>query len=723
VIVAVGGSIQLSFQDFTGGFASTSVASGLTYAASTKYRVRARVEGRTFHAKIWLASAAEPLAWLTSAIDAAALTSELCQPGGVGVRSGVSGSNTNTLPITFTYDDFEVRSMRFTGEVPEWPASQDVTSRDRYIDVTASDPLRRLNAGSAPLRSPMFRGTMAATPPPIHYWPCEDGRTAINASNAINPQYQFNVSGSPNWASFSDFQCSAPLPALNNSVWNVWLPGYATTGAVQLRFLMKLPSGEIPNATAIMSWTMNGTLPFWQFVYRTSGNLELIGYNQAGVAVVDNFTAFATDDKMLRVDINFTQSGSDIAWKYSTLAPGAGAGAYQSGTATGQTAGTITSLTLNPTGVMKQSVIGHIMINTAVLDLFAQSDQLKAYAGEDAINRMRRLCAEESVDLGLFVGKFSDTLEPMGPQTVDTLLNLLGQCADVDMGMLVGARTYLGLIFVRLSSLRHADAMLSASYSAHELQPPFRPVVDDQRLRNDVTATRTNGGSFRVTQTTGALSTATAPAGVGTYATSKTVNPQQDYQLGWIANWLLAKGTLDVERYPALVFARESPAVVANAALSQGLLNVAPGDRVQLTSLSKLGLYDTADQTVNQVSEVINRFKHQITLAAVPERIFHAAVLDNAAHRLDSDSSTTAGTLTTTATTMSVATAATPLWTTNAAHFPFDVMVAGERMTVTNITGSSSPQSFTVTRSVNGVVKTHVANESVRLSDQRYVQI
>jgi hypothetical protein len=36
-------------------------------------------------------------------------------------------------------------------------------------------------------------------------------------------------------------------------------------------------------------------------------------------------------------------------------------------------------------------------------------------------------------------------------------------------------------------------------------------------------------------------------------------------------------------------------------------------------------------------------------------------------------------------------------------------------MTVTDISGSSSPQTFTVTRSVNGVVKSHAIGDPVRL--------
>jgi len=49
------------------------------------------------------------------------------------------------------------------------------------------------------------------------------------------------------------------------------------------------------------------------------------------------------------------------------------------------------------------------------------------------------------------------------------------------------------------------------------------------------------------------------------------------------------------------------------------------------------------------------------------------------------------------ASSLSVATASGPLWTTTADDFPFDVEVGGIRVTVTAISGGSSPQTFTVT--------------------------
>lgn len=83
--------------------------------------------------------------------------------------------------------------------------------------------------------------------------------------------------------------------------------------------------------------------------------------------------------------------------------------------------------------------------------------------------------------------------------------------------------------------------------------------------------------------------------------------------------------------------------------------------------------------------------------------------------RYQPEESTLATSLTATATAMSVATPLGPLWTTDDNEFPFDIFVGGERMTVVDIAGTTSPQTFTVLRSRNGVVKTQAFGALVEL--------
>jgi hypothetical protein len=94
--------------------------------------------------------------------------------------------------------------------------------------------------------------------------------------------------------------------------------------------------------------------------------------------------------------------------------------------------------------------------------------------------------------------------------------------------------------------------------------------------------------------------------------------------------------------------------------------------------------------------------------------------------RVDTDGSQLAAGVSATATTLSVTVTAGRLWITSSAfpaEFPFDVRVGGEGVRVTAITGASSPQTFTVVRSVNGISKPQTANTDVRLAQPAYVAL
>ncbi|WP_200302221.1 hypothetical protein [Streptomyces adelaidensis] len=67
--------------------------------------------------------------------------------------------------------------------------------------------------------------------------------------------------------------------------------------------------------------------------------------------------------------------------------------------------------------------------------------------------------------------------------------------------------------------------------------------------------------------------------------------------------------------------------------------------------------------------------------------------------------------------TLSVAVTAGPRWTTDANEMPILIDVGGEHMLVTAISGTSSPQTFTIgARSYNGVTKPHLAGTPVTLA-------
>jgi hypothetical protein len=123
------------------------------------------------------------------------------------------------------------------------------------------------------------------------------------------------------------------------------------------------------------------------------------------------------------------------------------------------------------------------------------------------------------------------------------------------------------------------------------------------------------------------------------------------------------------------------------------------------------------------VTESLNAFELTEGYVCVPESPYRVGVYDDPVYgRYDTDGSQVVGTLSSSAVAFQVATTnpSSPLWTTSVGDFPFDIEVSpagssGERMTVTDITGSSSPQTFTVTRAVNGVSRGWPSGTDVRL--------
>ncbi|MGW3110563.1 hypothetical protein [Streptomyces sp. NPDC001091] len=84
---------------------------GITHAANTLYRIRFQVQGSTLRARAWRAADPEPAStWHVIATD-----TSLTAVGQVGVRSILDSANSNSLPVTASYDDFALLNpQKFT---------------------------------------------------------------------------------------------------------------------------------------------------------------------------------------------------------------------------------------------------------------------------------------------------------------------------------------------------------------------------------------------------------------------------------------------------------------------------------------------------------------------------------------------------------------------------------------------------------------------------------
>lgn len=623
-------------------------------------------------------------------------------------------------PLRVSVPSGNDKSYRFWGEVASWPQNWDITGVDVWVELEAAGLLRRMQQGSAPIGSTLYlalaSGTLAN---PIRaYWPCEDASDATSIASATDGVQNMVISGAPTLASNSGFVCSNPLPVMNTTgTFTGTIPAYPTPVATMIRFLLALPSGGATTGQLLCSATGTGSIKRWEIYYTTTGggSVGLRGRDATGTSVLDITSgADALDGQLAQISAELVQNGSNIDCVLYTMIAGSPSAGGINGTATSQTVGVLNGLAVS--GAQAATTIGHVRVQTSTVapdDIFDLPFQLTAYAGDSAADRIGRLCREAGIPFHL-AGDSRDTVT-VGAQSNSSRLALITEAVLADGGILYERLDTLGLTYRTRVSLENQAAGLALSYSGNQLSEVPKPVDDDQYTRNDIVVSRSRGSSARATQTDGPMSVLDPPSGVGRYDDSVTLNLYTDDDLADQAGWRLHLGTVNEARYPQISINLAHPTFTGSTTLPIQALGIGMGDRIAISGMPSWSP-DDVSQLCLGTSEAIDQFQHRITYNCRPESPFRTGVLDDATlGRLDTGGSALAVAAGPSDTTLTVSVTSGPLWTTSAGDFPFDAVVAGERVTVTNISGASSPQTFTVTRSVNGVSKTLPVGSDVRL--------
>lgn len=605
-----------------------------------------------------------------------------------------SFADTASAPNTWTVaEDAAItdRWWRFHGEVSSWPQRWDTTGRDVTVNVVAAGPLRRLTQGPTPLRSVMYRNvnTLAVTPP-LAYWPLEDAQDSTQAASGLAGGTPVSVSGTaPTWASSDAFVASEALPVLNGTRLTGSVPSYTATERIQFQFFLYIPSGGLGASREIARISTTSTeARDWVVEYKTtgSGTIELAAYDSNGnngVYVPNLYVGI--NGKRVSVTLLLWQSGvNTIDYTLSIYEIGSAANVFGTGLKTG-TMGVATQVVIGLNQDITDTVVGHISVRSSHTGDANILNQLNGYTGETAGARFVRLCAEEGI-ASRHIGDLADT-ELMGAQRPLTLIELLRDCANADLGMIFEPLDALALGYRTRQSLENQSTALSVDYTAKELASPPLPTSDVESVRNDVTASRTGGSSSRAELASGRMSTAPPPNGVGRYPASETVNVSADSQLPNQANLRLYLGTVDEERYPQIHLSRTTPAVVANATLNTELLGLAVGHVAALDNMpTPFVAPGQVRQLVQGWSERLANFEHSFVLNTTPASPWDFGLLNDAEFgRLDTGGSELATAVNSSATSLVVATTVEPYWTQDAAEFPFDLSMGGEILTATDI--------------------------------------
>lgn len=610
--------------------------------------------------------------------------------------------------------------IAFQGFATEFTPSWDITGRNAVVKFGAHGSLRRLAQGTAPVVSSIKRAYSALTNV-VAYWPVEEkfGSRSISSAFSTHPGMAIDSTAEdpyPDFASDSSFLCSDPLPALKTTIWRGVVPTYTSTGEIQVRWLLKMPESTTNGAVLLSIYTA-GTMSKWDVVYSTGGQLAVKGYDSAGVLVVDANAGFSADNTTRMMSLSLDQDGADIDWSLGVVGVGYASGGFNSGTATTQTLGRITAVVVNTSGSMDDHIVGHVLVQSAITSLFSDLGQLNANESETVTTRISRVCSENSEPITVN----GTTSVPMGPQPRGSLLTLLQDCVDTDLGILYDGRS-AGLYYTGRNSIYGASTpALTLDVSAGDLVDEFEPVADDQLNVNRAEAKKEAGPSIVYEDTDGPTGT----AAIGTYDTTVSTNTQHSQDVQNYASWAVYRGSISGYRFPSLRVAVHRRPSLATAWLALSL-----GARIAVTNVNDVRTQlqdETVALTLIGYRMRINQFTWDIDATCVPLSQYamgrvasNSGDTSDAVLRIETDDSTLAAPAAVGATSLSVA-STSALWTTDSDDFPLYIDVEGIRITVTGISGASSPQTFTVTGST--VTKALSSGSQVTLSQPRRIGI
>lgn len=620
------------------------------------------------------------------------------------------------------------RTIRGVGQVDEaqidWPQA---TPRNHgapgvaHVAVKASGMLRRMGQGAKPLASTLHRflASPSAAGSVLAYWPLEDGSDATVSASPISGVTPMRLAGAWRRAADDSLHASAPLPSISGS--GAWgYTGRVPQGALsdnwrhwRVDMFVRIDTPATGTGTRLCVLTVSGST-IYRWAWGVSDTtVTLTGRDQDDNLIVNASTS--TDPAFFGTwaiwSLELQQNGGNVDYDLSIVPLPAGVAYGLSGSTAAAVGRPDYVLNTTPGAPPDGLSMGHIVVSESTeLGWLAGADT--AWLDETAAHRFRRLCREENIPCHIIgdptVAKTfrgDPAYSPrMGPQRQATLVDLLRECAEVDQGVMSEHRTAPALDLRLARTLTNQAPAVTFDTSAGAVGRDFTPVDDDQRTRNDVTATRPDGASARAIADP-------APASGDLYDTEVEVNVASDNQLPDQAGWRLHLGTWPAMRYPNL----NTSIRKAGPGVAKAWADLALGDRVTLDNLPRQ--HDkTVDLLVEGYTETLDLFDWAASVDASPAGPWEVGVRDDD----DRGKRDTAGTelfvaSLPTDTDIAVTVTSGPAWTLDAAEFPIMLDVGGEQV---RANGSVIFGAYVFTgcdRSLNGVVKTHPIGTPVRL--------
>ena len=574
-------------------------------------------------------------------------------------------------------------SIRFTGLVSAWPPRWS-SPEDVGTEIEAVGYRHLVDRASTPVRSPMFR---ACTNPGemdrvLGYWPMEERAEATQFSSGIGgpPMLVGRIPGyhvrDIKFAAYGGFRASEPIPEFNDTAAVATLPSSEETG--ELRVFMLLRLSDVDTEKRIFSVSTSGSITLWTVNVDPQRQVRAVGRDENDNQIYSTpWVEWGWGERSL-FGLWLRQDGPDIQgqiFEFEEDNPIAGVFDF---VVPGQSLGAPSVVTLAPRSGLNGTAIGHLTVmNRDTQSLWGPIvDGFHAYHGESASDRIARLGREEQIPVIVPPGPS----EPLGIQTVETIPRIFDEAAESDMGVLVDSRDTATLTYIPRERL-YNQTPVEVDYEAHPVVAPMEPTDDDSELTNDVTVQRGRGSFYRAVQESGPLAAAPYPDGVGRYEASYTLSLADDSQVERQAHWRLHLGTVDEYRYPRIALDLHG-----DLHLADRIRRVDVSSRLRVVNLPPWTPPGNADVIVQGYEEYLDGIRWRWTANCSPASPWSVGVADDPVHgRADTAGSVLIGDVDSDTTDLPVLTTEGPLWIEEIEHFPFDVSVGGEIVTVVGV--------------------------------------
>lgn len=632
------------------------------------------------------------------------------------------------------------RLWRFWGEVSEWPPKSDISGTDVTVSITASGPTRRIVQGGQALRSAMhqmYTGTSGYVPHGddnpdaykgiIAYWPMEDGKEATQLEGVGDLVQPGVVTGTPSLASYSNWTASDALPQMDTGTFAFRTPPYdpdefvfllGADSYASIHMFVFAATPAVAAETSLLRVLLAGGVAEVDVRLTTGGDLRVRAYDTDHNSVEDTTVdANVYSRGFFILELNIIDEGlGDVLWELNVLdfvntdlMTDEPDGVSDGDSFTGSYS-RVTRIIVGSDQGLGTTYVGHLSVSNNPNVLATATPlppEVAAFNGEKPLRRISRLVTAQGLSTTPVSYHDSDDPVSMGDQLARSWSDLLAEAAESDQGILYEMKDRPGVGYRSRLSLYNQTPALTLDHSAHELSQSLAPTDDDQYLVNEIAVTREAGSTFHAEVNDGPLGTDTVGRAPGT----QTLSLSSDAQLADQAGWRLHLGTVDEARQPTVQVNLAHSSFTSDKRLEA--LRTDIGGRILITDPPDWLPPDDISQLVQGYSEVIDQFQHIITFNCAPESPYHVGQVEVDGHdRIDTGGSTLASAATSTATSLSVASTG-ELWTTDGSDVPFDIMVAGERMTVTTVGEviNANPYFATGITGWNGVFAT-VAHET-----------